>query len=227
MHTGRPSSTVEHKLTITLLTQALQLLIQEVSYTESPSDALTAAILLSSYEVLAASDAPYRSHKQGAMHMIKARGVSASSVGLDRANFLVYIRHEITIALANGSMLQLDPMDWNVPKPEIGDAEDRMAIYLMWLVGKAVNLVHGDREGGSTTERKVLMESVEGWYMGTNTAFRGIPYGETNEEGMQKVFFSIPAAGTSRLVNQPCSLDRAGDGYTRRMTLYVSRERVL
>ena len=174
--------------------QALNCLINEVSRPEPHSDALTAAMLLSSYEVVEASEASHRSHYQGALDLIRTRGISATSTGLNRANFFVYVRHEVTIALANESSLQLDPEGWNMTKPETGAAEDRMATYLMWLAGIAVNLVYG---GESTIDRQELIDKVESWYESTTETFGGTEYGEMTDEGLQKVFFAVPAAGKS------------------------------
>jgi len=151
-------------------------------------------MLLSSYEVVEASEASHRSYYQGALDLIRTRGISATSTGLDRANFFVYVRHEITIALANESSLQLDSEGWNMTKPEAGAAEDRMATYLMWLAGIAVNLVY---DGESTIDRQELIDKVESWYESTTETFGGTEYGEMNDEGLKKVFFAVPAAGKS------------------------------
>jgi len=153
-------------------------------------------MLLSSYEILAESGTSHRFHYQGAMDLIRVRGISASSTGLDRANFFIYVRHEINIAFTNQCQLQFEPEDWNVVKPESGATEDRMANYLMSLVGRTVNLVYDSQ---SNIDRQALIDSVEDWYMSTTATFRGIPYGGTNEEGLRKVFFAVPAAGKSFL----------------------------
>lgn len=151
-------------------------------------------MLLSSYEVVEASEASHRSHYQGALELSRAREISVISTGLDRANFTVYVRHEITIALANESPLQLELEHWNVTKPEAGAPEDQIAMYSMWLAGTAVNLVHG---GESNIERQQLIVNVESWYKDISETFRGIDYGGMNDEGLKKVFFAVPAAGES------------------------------
>ena len=188
------NSRASHSEAYANIFQALNCLINEVSCPEPHSDALTAAMLLSSYEVVEASEASHRSHYQGALGLIRTRGISATSTGLDRANFFVYVRHEITIALANESSLQLDLEGWNMTKPEAGAAEDRMAMYLMWLAGFAVNLIH---DGESAIDRQELIEKVESWYESTTETFGGTEYGDTDEEGLRKVFFAVPAAGKS------------------------------
>lgn len=154
-------------------------------------------MLLSSYEVLeAASETSHRSHYEGALRLIRARNISAASTGLDRANFFVYVRHEITIALANETPLQLDPQDWNMTKPEPGSAEDRLSTYLLWLAASAVNLVYDPM---STMDRNELLEMVESWYQDTSPTFRGIDYGEVDDEGLRKVFFPVPASAAAML----------------------------
>ncbi|ORY68269.1 uncharacterized protein BCR38DRAFT_129443 [Pseudomassariella vexata] len=176
--------------------EALNRLISEVSCPEMHSDALTAAMLLSSYEHLAASDASHRSHYQGALNLIRSRGISANSDGIDRANFFVLVRHEISVALANESPLQFDPRDWNVTRPGIGASEDQVSNYLMLLAGNAVNLVF---DSSSTVDRQSLLDSVEDWYNNTSATFRGITYGEVNAEGLTKVFFAVTAAAAAMM----------------------------
>jgi Fungal specific transcription factor domain/Fungal Zn(2)-Cys(6) binuclear cluster domain len=172
--------------------EALNLLIKELGSPEPQSDALTAAMLLGSYEVLAAQDHEHQRHYQGAMKFINVRGIIASSVGLDKANFWIYGRHEISVALAKESPAQLDPRDWNATWPDAVATEDRMANCLMCLAGRAVNLTYDD---GSALDRLTLIDDLERWYNVTSETFRGRAYGETNQEGLNKVHFAVPAAG--------------------------------
>jgi hypothetical protein len=174
--------------------QALNCLINEIHYPDTQSDTLTATMLLSSYEVLQASDAAHRLHHLGALKLICARNVCLASTGLDRANFIVYVRHDLTIALANESPLQLDPALWCVNPPDVGALDDQWAIYLLWLAAIAVNLVHSS-SAASAGDRDELIDKVERWYKGTNPAFRGVEYGQVNDEGLQKTFFPVPASG--------------------------------
>lgn len=172
--------------------QALTRLINEVSAPEPHSDALTAAMLLSSYEVLQADEVSHRSHYEGALQLIRAKGISAASEGLEKANFVVYVRHEMYIALTNESPLQLRPEDWSMTHPATGAAEDDMAIYLLWLAATAINLVY---DTAPAVERQDLLERVEIWYESTSPTFRGIEYSETSEDGLKKVFFPVPESG--------------------------------
>lgn len=173
--------------------QSLNYMIETLNHEEPSSDMLTAAILLSSYEVIAAVRNSYKSHYEGALNLIRTRGVSARSVGLDRANFFVYLRHEITIALSEGLPLQFDPLSWNITKPEPGAREDDVANYLMLLIGHIVNVIHSGRD--SLSDLRGLKTQIEEWYSGVSQEFRGISYGEIVENRPQKIFFPVPATG--------------------------------
>ncbi|RYO92461.1 hypothetical protein DL763_004688 [Monosporascus cannonballus] len=125
-------------------------------------------------ELLEAAEESHRSHSMGALDLLKSRGVCATSAGLDRANFFIYIRHEITIALANERPLQLDPGDWNVSKPKIGAPEDHLANHLMWLAGTTINLIYG---GDLTADRQLLIDRLDVWHGLTSASFWGTTYG--------------------------------------------------
>ncbi|KAJ5263147.1 C6 zinc finger domain protein [Penicillium angulare] len=177
--------------------EALNYMIVALSCGEPDSDALTAAILLSSYEALAASRTSHQSHYKGAMSLIITRGISASSIGLDKANFFIYMRHEITIALSNQEPLQFDPKRWNITKPGARAWEDHLANYLMLLIGHIVNLIYKGIE--SPSDRTRLKDQVDEWYDTTTEEFRGIAYGEVSESGFQKIFFPVPASAAAIL----------------------------
>lgn len=177
-------------------------MIETLNHAEPSSDMLTAAILLSSYEAIAASRSSHKSHYKGALNLILTRGISARSVGLDRANFFVYLRHEITIALNDGLPLQFDPLSWNIAKPGAGASEDNVANYLMLLIGQTVNVIHSGKD--SLLERKRLEAQIEEWHNAVSEEFRGIPYGKVVEGRPQKIFFPVPATGTISCANNIC-----------------------
>ncbi|RAO71978.1 uncharacterized protein BHQ10_007990 [Talaromyces amestolkiae] len=158
---------------------------------------LTAAILLSSYEAIAASRSSHKSHYKGALNLILTRGISARSIGLDRANFFVYLRHEITIALNDGLPLQFDPLSWNIAKPGAGASEDNIANYLMLLIGQIVNVIHSGED--SLLERRTLERQIDEWYSAVSQEFRGISYGKAVEGRPQKIFFPIPATAAAMI----------------------------
>lgn len=91
-----------------------RMLIELFGSSEPQDDALTATMLLSSYEMTATEGQKHRKHYFGAIMLIRTHSISASFVGIHGANFWVHIRHEIVIALVNDSMLQINPSKRNV-----------------------------------------------------------------------------------------------------------------
>lgn len=151
-------------------------------------------MLLGSYEVLSEMRGPYYSHYQGSLDLIRSQNISAASTGLDRANFFICVRHDIVLALARGKPLQLNPMEWNIPPlPSATMSEDEMGNHLLWIAGRTVNLIYGT--DAQLSLRRSLIDLVNGWYDRTTELFRGVPYGDRDEDGLRKVFFAIQAAG--------------------------------
>jgi hypothetical protein len=181
--------------------ESLRMLIELFSSPSTPQDdALTATMLLSSYEMVATEGQEHRRHYSGAMMMIKTRGINARSVGMDKANFWVYIRHEIVVALVTESTLQISPKDWNVRWRDGETREDVLGNQLLWLLGRAVDLVFAkDPTTGQpmamTNERRELLRDTERWFNGLPEPFRGVKYGEETEEGFSRLFFAVPASG--------------------------------
>lgn len=177
--------------------ETLSLLIKEIDQVETPTaNSLTAAILLSSYEIMAALSTPHRSHYKGALDLIRARRVSASSLGLDGKNFRVYVRHEVVVALANEMPLQLDPNEWRMPPLKQCPAEDQLAMHVMFLAGRAINVVFGDDPSG---DRQRLIHELNSWHNTAPVTMRGTRYGDVDEDGLQRVFFAVPAAAAAML----------------------------
>ncbi|KAH9886873.1 hypothetical protein F4778DRAFT_773940 [Xylariomycetidae sp. FL2044] len=172
---------------------ALRLLIQHLD--GSPGDALTANMLLSSYEMLDARAHEHQRHLNGASALIRIQGIDARSRGMDAANFWIYVRHEITVALDNGATLHFVPDDWNVDfRPGKMD-EDALANQLMWLVARAIHLICGS-EGSPNLERgleTIHKEAVE-WFDNLPISFQPVHYGEVSDMGFNKVYLSVPAA---------------------------------
>ncbi|PWY93560.1 hypothetical protein BO94DRAFT_572988 [Aspergillus sclerotioniger CBS 115572] len=162
--------------------QSLHLLIQQLNSSEPLRDTLTAVILLGSYEVLAAQGQEHHRHYEGALKLIQIRGISARSVGLDRANFWIWVRHELTIAITNKTPLQLDPSDGNVNWRKGETAEDL-----------AVNWVYKDR---TPSEYHELLVGIEIWYTGLFQHLRGVKYGKPVEDGLFKVHFAVLQTGS-------------------------------
>lgn len=181
--------------------ESLRMLIEHLGSSAPQEDALTATMLLSSYEMIATQGQEHRRHFFGAMMLIKTHGISACSVGLDRANFWIYIRHEIVVALANESSLQVSPKEWNVRWREGETEEDALGNQILWLVGRAIDLTYASEPPNTgeliatITERRELMKDAERWSDGLPGSFRGVKYGEATEEGFSKLYFAVPAAG--------------------------------
>ena len=174
--------------------QSLNLLIRQLSSPESKDEAMSAVMLLSSYEVLAAPGQEHHKHYDGAMNLIRIRGINARSIGLDKANFWIWIRHEITVAIVNKSPLQMSPKYWNIDWQVNEAEEDTLGNQVLWLVGRAVDWIY---QHGTPEEYHHLLKDSEGWYMGLPIPFRGVYYGEPVEYGLSKIHFATPAAGES------------------------------
>ena len=180
--------------------EALHILIQLLGSTAPQDDALTATMLLSSYEMIAAQGQEHRRHFYGALMLIKTHGICARSVGLDKANFWIYIRHEIVVALVTESKLLLSPNEWNASFRDGEIEEDLLGNQLLWLLARAIDLVYAKHtDTGKTvatlSERMELLRAAEKWFDELPASFQGVKYGEVTEEGFSKLYFVIPAAG--------------------------------
>ncbi|KAF2970125.1 hypothetical protein GQX73_g3433 [Xylaria multiplex] len=87
-----------------------------------------------------------------------------------------------------------------------GVGEDEMGNRLLWLSGKVINLIYSNNV--TSANRNSLINRVDDWYTRTTETVRGISYGGSDEEGLQKLFFAIPAAGKlAWMIGNP-TLDR-------------------
>ncbi|KAF3049848.1 hypothetical protein E8E11_008588 [Didymella keratinophila] len=179
--------------------QALRLLIDalEVPFCET---AMTGSMLLLSYEVHGAiRSEDYRRHFLGLTMLIKSHGITAQSSGTDLANFWIYCRHEIAVALANERPLVLDPAEWAVSWKEGEGREDVLGNQMMWILARVINLVFGpDGASGSTKgAREAFLEELETWRAGLSPCFIGIPYGDADDDGFCKIYFTVTAAAAA------------------------------
>lgn len=177
--------------------ESLKLLIEALN-SPSHEHALTGTILVSAYEILdALSSERHRRHFMGAAMLIKSHGINAQSVGIDRANFWIYVRHEIGVALAIEKPLVLHPDEWNV-QWKVGETrEDILGNQMLWILARVINLVFGE-EGATVAgrqAREAFLQELEEWRAGLSDAFIGVPYGDTDDEGLRKVYFTVTAAG--------------------------------
>ena len=180
--------------------EALHMLIQLLGSTAPQDDALTATMLLSSYEMIAAQGQEHRRHFYGALMLIKTHGICARSVGLDKANFWIYIRHEIVVALMTERKLLLSPKEWNVNFQEGETREDWLGNQMLWLLARAIDLIYAkDVDTGepvaTTIEKVDLLRAAEKWFDELPASFHGVTYGEVTEEGYSKLYFVTSAAG--------------------------------
>jgi hypothetical protein len=179
--------------------QALRLLIDalEVPFCET---AMTGSMLLLSYELHGAiRSEDYRRHFLGVTMLIRSHGITAQSTGTHRANFWIYCRHEIAVALANEQPLVLDPAEWGVSWQENETREDVLGNHLMWILARIINLVFspdGDRDT-SRPAREAFLQELEAWRAGLPECFIGIPYGDADDDGFRNIYFTVTAAAAA------------------------------
>jgi hypothetical protein len=164
---------------------------------------VTAGIVVSSYEILAAlSSDPHWRHFLGLAMLVKHCGISARSTGIDRANFWIYVRHEIGLALATEKPLTLHPDEWNVHWRADESREDILGNQVLWILARVINLVFGEngRSKSGRQKREQYIYELERWRSGLSETFIGVPYGEEDDEGFREVYFTVTAAG------KPCAL---------------------
>lgn len=181
---------------------ALRLLIQHLDSSpgSTPGDALTANMLLSSYEMLDARDYEHQRHLRGASALIKMQGINARSGGMDRANFWIYVRHEITIALENETALQFSHKYWTVDWRQGEVGEDALGNQLMWLVARAIDLIHAPEPSPSSSDDSsvVLLDihsEASVWLNNLPVSFLGVKCGDVDDLGLVKTHFAVPTAG--------------------------------
>lgn len=179
--------------------EALRLLIEALSM-PAHEHALTASVLLLSYEIHGAvRSEDYRRHFLGLTTLIRSRGITAQSTGTDRANFWIYVRHEIALALSSEKPLVLDPSEWEVSWVDGESREDVLGNHVIWILARAINLIFGKdgHSASSKNKREDLLRELEEWRAGLSETFVGIPYGDTDEEGFRKVYFPVTAAAAA------------------------------
>ncbi|KAH7080276.1 hypothetical protein BKA63DRAFT_506084 [Paraphoma chrysanthemicola] len=179
--------------------EALRLLIQALSMPDQ-EHALTASMILLSYELHEAlRSEDYRRHFLGLTTLIRSRGITAQCTGTDRANFWIYVRHEIALAISSEKPLVLDPDEWAVTWIEGEAREDVLGNHVVWILARVINLIFSEEGRSAITRptRQAFLHELEAWRAGLSDTFVGIPYGETDEEGFQKVYFPVTAAAAA------------------------------
>ncbi|KAF2832936.1 hypothetical protein CC86DRAFT_2190 [Ophiobolus disseminans] len=179
--------------------EALRLLILALSMPDH-EHALTASMLLLSYEIHEAQRSEdYRRHFLGLTMLIRSRGINAQSTGTDRANFWIYIRHEIALAMSSEKPLVLDPSQWAVTWKEGETREDVLGNHIIWILARVVNMIFKEegRLAAGRSKRGDFLRELEVWRAGLSETFIGIPYGDTDEEGFRRVYFPVTAAAAA------------------------------
>ncbi|KAF2794897.1 hypothetical protein K505DRAFT_303155 [Melanomma pulvis-pyrius CBS 109.77] len=178
--------------------ESLRLLISALN-SSSHEHALTATILMSSYEMIGAVGLEHRRHFLGAMMLIKSHNINAQSQGIDKANFWVYVRHEISVALSSEQPLLLDPEDWDVRWEDGETREDVLGNHVLWILARVINLVYGKDKTSEAShqKREEFLHELEEWRSGLSDTFVGIPYGDEDEDGFRKVYFPVTAAAAA------------------------------
>ncbi|RYP48870.1 hypothetical protein DL769_011155 [Monosporascus sp. CRB-8-3] len=177
---------------------ALHSLIQHLNSSpgSTPDDALTANMLLSSYEMLEAHSHEHQRHLHGALALIRMQGIDAQSGRMDRANFWIYVRHEITIALENETPLQFSTKDWNCDWREGEVDEGILGNQLIWLVARAIDLIYARTPNPSlNNELQDIHREAAAWFVSLPISFQGVEYGHPDDLGFKKSYFAVPAAG--------------------------------
>ncbi|EJP66153.1 C6 zinc finger domain protein [Beauveria bassiana ARSEF 2860] len=172
---------------------SLRLLIGYVGGGGAHEDTLTSTMLLCSYEMIANHGVEHRRHFYGAMLLISNRRITATSDAMDRANFWIYIRHEITVALVNETPLQIGPEEWNASWQQPGGDEAALGNQLLWLLGRAINLAYRPSLNAIEGRREVLRDADK-WFEALPPCFRGVKYSDPDDHGFVKLYFAVPTA---------------------------------
>lgn len=137
---------------------------------------------------------------------LQDRGSSAQSYGIELANFWIYVRHGIVVAMANEQPLILDPADWQVSWQEGETREDVLGNHVLWILARVLNLIFGPdgkTEQGKLQRQEFLTE-IEAWRAGLSDTFVGVGYGNEDEDGFRKVYFPVVAAAAAAFCKPTC-----------------------
>lgn len=177
-----------------LYVKALQLLIAALDADHDHEEVLAASIFLNSYEVIGPGGEDHERHYRGAASILKLYNISASSKGLDRASFWIFVRHDIWIALTEERQMEICPLQWNVRRPHKNAREDHKANYVLWLVARAINLLYLP---SCNDVPQQVVEELDLWYRNLGRTFKGIEVRASN--GRQQYYFTVPAASQCAL----------------------------
>jgi hypothetical protein len=123
---------------------------------------------------------------------------------MDRANFWIYVRHEVTIALENETPLQFSPDEWNYDGPTGEVGEDVLGNHIIWLVARAVDLMYApDRDLHILPKFEAIVQEAASWHDSLPISFQGVKYGHPDHLGFEKTYFAVSTAGELFWHRQP------------------------
>ncbi|KAF2098574.1 hypothetical protein NA57DRAFT_75813 [Rhizodiscina lignyota] len=182
---------------------SLRLLLAAFAEPQSnQEDILTATILLSSYELLAAPGLDHRKHIHGATTLIKSQKIDSQCQGINKATFQIYVRQDIAVALMNECPTNLSPQEWNVTWPS-GEVEDEArGNHILWLCSRAINLIYTADISTRTSltyfsNVAEVSREVEEWFNQLPSESKGLTCGQASWEGFVDIWFPVSAAAAA------------------------------
>ena len=69
----------------------------------------------------------------------------------------------------------------------------------MWILARVINVVFAPdgATDASRPAREAFLQELETWRAGLSPCFIGIPYGDTDEDGFRKIYFTVTAAAAA------------------------------
>lgn len=103
--------------------------------------------------------------------------------------------------MATERPLLLNPNEWSVRWQEGETREDVLGNHVLWILARVINLIYGEESNTAAGKRcrEAFLQELEEWRAGLSETFIGIPFGEEDELGFKRVFFTVTAAGMSRI----------------------------
>jgi hypothetical protein len=179
--------------------KSLGLLIEELEKQQSSRDIVIAAtILLCSYELLACPGADYQKHQFGARSLFQTHNIASTGTKLEKASFWIYARQDVSMALVHECATLVSPQEW----PTISECEeveeDVLGNQILWILAKLIQFKFSpDRGRGShDSVLQKLISEIDLWWEKFPTSARGIATAELPDNGLKKVWFCVPSAGS-------------------------------
>ena len=183
--------------------ESLRLLIQNLNQPETAHDVvLTATILLCSYELLANPGPDYKKHLYGVSTLIQTRGVVFEGTSLERASFWIYARQDVAVAVTHEFPTRIPPHQW-IAALQSGTEEDIKGRTMLWLLARVLELRFTPTLDTRLDERveglRGVSAEIDEWLDGLPSTSRGVSTGQIFDDGLTKVWFCMPSAGTQMI----------------------------